>query len=214
MCTVTEFCLTLPEYIYSSSKYTCVQWYCGDMFKMQWFLLFLIGLFVFPIYCLCKKKKKRPQTEMPWYEWRVVHLNGADPARLMQNNSYTAIVCWLTILISQPWQRLGPSAIFLLHCTLLKKSQNSAQTWGPRSSFFKNSQPNCLRFSSDLPSWTAYICTVNAYLLMSSWKEYIIQQHFSQLLTIILELLQKQSEWRWLLFRDWFHAGSWLKVLR
>ncbi|XP_026521847.1 probable E3 ubiquitin-protein ligase RNF217 isoform X1 [Notechis scutatus] len=28
----------------------------------------LIGLFVFPIYCLCKKKKKRPQTEMPWYE--------------------------------------------------------------------------------------------------------------------------------------------------
>ncbi|XP_063166560.1 E3 ubiquitin-protein ligase RNF217 [Candoia aspera] len=28
----------------------------------------LVGLFVFPIYCLCKKKKKRPQTEMPWYE--------------------------------------------------------------------------------------------------------------------------------------------------
>ncbi|XP_054838964.1 E3 ubiquitin-protein ligase RNF217 isoform X2 [Eublepharis macularius] len=28
----------------------------------------IIGLFVFPIYCLCKKKRKRPQTEMPWYE--------------------------------------------------------------------------------------------------------------------------------------------------
>ncbi|XP_034966480.2 E3 ubiquitin-protein ligase RNF217 [Zootoca vivipara] len=28
----------------------------------------IIGLFVFPIYCLCKKKRKRPRTEMPWYE--------------------------------------------------------------------------------------------------------------------------------------------------
>ncbi|XP_060094803.1 E3 ubiquitin-protein ligase RNF217 isoform X2 [Heteronotia binoei] len=28
----------------------------------------IIGLFVFPIYCLCKKKRKRLQTEMPWNE--------------------------------------------------------------------------------------------------------------------------------------------------
>uniref|UniRef100_A0A8D2J5I4 E3 ubiquitin-protein ligase RNF217 n=2 Tax=Varanus komodoensis TaxID=61221 RepID=A0A8D2J5I4_VARKO len=28
----------------------------------------IIGLFVFPIYCLCKKKRKRPRTEMPWLD--------------------------------------------------------------------------------------------------------------------------------------------------
>ncbi|XP_062835134.1 E3 ubiquitin-protein ligase RNF217 [Anolis carolinensis] len=28
----------------------------------------IVGFFVFPIYCLCKKKRKRPRTEMPWYE--------------------------------------------------------------------------------------------------------------------------------------------------
>nr|XP_060609260.1 E3 ubiquitin-protein ligase RNF217 [Anolis sagrei ordinatus]XP_060609261.1 E3 ubiquitin-protein ligase RNF217 [Anolis sagrei ordinatus] len=28
----------------------------------------IVGFFVLPIYCLCKKKRKRPRTEMPWYE--------------------------------------------------------------------------------------------------------------------------------------------------
>jgi len=26
----------------------------------------LAGLFVFPIYCLCKKQRKRSRTGMPW----------------------------------------------------------------------------------------------------------------------------------------------------
>lgn len=35
------------------------------------FLLFA-GLFVFPIYCLCKKQRKRSRTGMPWWGWTLL----------------------------------------------------------------------------------------------------------------------------------------------
>lgn len=94
------------------------------------FCLVLAGLFVFPIYCLCKKKRKRPRTEMPWYEWTVVNLNGSNPARRTQNLCNTAMLCWLTETLKlQSWQRSGGEgalAAFLLHSTLLKAGQNAS----------------------------------------------------------------------------------------